>query len=89
MKVVDEITVDISTLAWTVNYRDAEPNIVWEEIQGVQVPFLSLEDLVKSKQTYREKDKWDLRMLAQVAGGPLPNSKSGCLGLLRRLLGGE
>lgn len=67
VKVADEITVDISTLAWTVTYAEAAPNIVWEEIEGVRIPFLSLQDLIRSKQTYRDKDRLDIQMLAQVS----------------------
>lgn len=51
VKVADEITVDISTLAWVVTYAEAAPNIIWEEIEGVRIPFLSLPDLIRSKQT--------------------------------------
>jgi hypothetical protein len=67
VKVADEITVDISTLAWVVTYAEAAPNIIWEEIDGVRIPFLSLSDLIRSKQTYRDKDRLDIQMLAQVS----------------------
>lgn len=85
VKVADEITVDISTLAWKVSYADAEPNIRWEEIEGVKIPFLGLEDLIRSKQTYREKDRLDIQMLVQVSeearrfSASLESPKRGCL----------
>jgi hypothetical protein len=34
-----------------VTYAEAAPNIIWEEIEGVRIPFLSLPDLIRSKQT--------------------------------------
>jgi uncharacterized protein (DUF1330 family) len=72
IKVADEVEVDISRRAWKVSYTEAAPHARHVDISGVTVPYLSLRDLIASKETYREQDRADLarlRMLADVEGG--------------------
>lgn len=64
VKVADEVEVDISTRAWRVTYADAIGTAREAVVEGVGIPFLSLESLIASKETYREQDASDrLRLL--------------------------
>ena len=64
VKVADEVEVDISTHAWKITYADAIGSANETVIQGVKIPFLSLDSLIASKETYREQDAADrLRLL--------------------------
>ena len=49
VKVADEVEVDVSTKAWTVTYAEAVGNAQTAVIEGVQIPYLSLQDLIRSK----------------------------------------
>ena len=59
----DDPRVDVLTVAWTVTFARAWPNRKVRRIDGVRVPFLSLADLKKSKQTGRAADAADLEHL--------------------------
>ena len=62
---LDEVEVDISTRAWKVTYADAAAKAKDVLIDGIKVPFLGLDDLIASKETYREQDAYDrVRLLA-------------------------
>ena len=64
VKVADEVEVDVSTHAWKVSYADAVGSARETVIEGVKIPFLSLDALIASKETYREQDAIDrLRLL--------------------------
>jgi hypothetical protein len=63
VKVADEVEVDISRKAWTVTYGEAVATAVETEIDGVRIRYLSLRDLIRSKETYREQDRADLLRL--------------------------
>jgi hypothetical protein len=67
VKVADEVEVDVSRRAWKVSYADAAPRVRTVEIGGVHVPYLSLNDLIASKETYRERDRADLEQLRLLA----------------------
>lgn len=60
VKVADAVEVDISKSAWSVSYEEAIGNVEFVALEGIRIPFLSLPDLIKSKETYREKDRLDL-----------------------------
>jgi uncharacterized protein (DUF1330 family) len=68
IKVADEVEVDVSRRAWKVSYADAAPRACRVEIDGVQVPFLSLPDLMASKETDRAQDQADLLRLRGLMG---------------------
>jgi hypothetical protein len=59
IKVADEVEVDISRRAWTVDYAEAEQDALVVDIEGVRVPYASLPALIRSKSTYREQDRAD------------------------------
>jgi predicted nucleotidyltransferase len=64
VKIADEVEVDVSTHAWKVTYADAIASAREVVVQGVKVPFLGLDSLIASKETYREQDAIDrLRLL--------------------------
>lgn len=60
VKIADEVEVDVSTRAWKVSYDEAAPTACQIEIDNVRVPYLSIDALIASKETYREKDQLDL-----------------------------
>src|SRR5262245_6896205 len=65
VKIADEVEVDVSTHAWKVTYADALPGAKEAVIGGIRVPFLGLEALIASKETYREQDAADrLKLLS-------------------------
>jgi len=66
VKIADEVEVDVSTSAWTVTYIDAEPNVQRMTIEGVDIPYLSLPDLIRSKSTYRDQDRIDVERLRKL-----------------------
>ncbi len=66
IKIADEVEVDVSTRAWTVTYAEAVPNALRAEVDGVTVPYLSLPDLIRSKQTHRDQDRVDVEMLRRL-----------------------
>jgi len=66
VKVADEVEVLISRRAWTVSYADAAGDAEQVEIDGVCVPFLSLRQLITSKETYRDQDGADLARLRGI-----------------------
>ncbi len=63
VRVNDEITVDLMTEASGVAFEDAEPQIEWEEIEGVRIPFASAKLMLRLKQSLREKDIIDRQFL--------------------------
>ena len=66
IKIADEVEVDVSTKAWTVTYAEAIGNAQTALIEGVQVPYLSLQDLIRSKQTYQDQDRADVERLRRL-----------------------
>src|SRR5881397_471381 len=66
VKIADEVEVDVSTRAWKVSYPQAVPNACEVVIDGVRVPYLGLDSLIASKETYREKDQLDLLQLRHL-----------------------
>ena len=66
VKVADEVEVDISKSAWTVSYADAIADAESIKIDGIRIPFVSLKQLIRSKETYREEDRGDLIRLRKI-----------------------
>ena len=66
VKIADEVEVDVSRQAWQVRYADAIVTAETVTIEGVRVPFLSLEKLIESKAIYREQDRADLVRLRDL-----------------------
>lgn len=62
----DSPRVEILTLAWSVRYRDAVRSAERFEVEGVEIPTLSLDDLIASKRTGRPQDTADLVVLEEI-----------------------
>jgi len=62
----DDPAVDIFHTLWGVNYASAAKNAVRIDVDGVAVPVLSLDDLIKSKQSGRPLDQADAEALQQI-----------------------
>lgn len=69
LKVADDIEVDFSVKAWTLDYAGAVADIKHSEIDGVDIPFLGIDALIKSKETMREIDQWDVKVLREIKKG--------------------
>ncbi len=67
VRVADEIIVDLMLKTCGISFSEARGEIVWEDIDGVSIPFASLSLLLKTKQTGREKDALDRLFLERKA----------------------
>ncbi|MBP9902587.1 MAG: hypothetical protein IT579_08430 [Verrucomicrobia subdivision 3 bacterium] len=68
VRICDEVVVDLMTLACGISYRDGESEIQVFTIDGVPIPFASAKLLLRTKQTFREKDAEDRMFLeAKIA----------------------
>jgi hypothetical protein len=56
VRVADEIVVDLMLSACGVTYDEALSDIELKVIDGVSIPFVSANMLLKMKQTYRDQD---------------------------------
>ena len=68
VRVADEVVVDLMGSACGINFKSAENQIEWHEIDGVKIPFASAELMLKTKQTLREKDEIDRLYLKRILG---------------------
>lgn len=68
VRVADEIVVDLMLSACGIGYSDAVDEVESVEIQGVAIPFASAKLLLRTKQTYRDKDIPDRIFLEQRLG---------------------
>lgn len=68
VRIADEIVVDLMLSACGVRYHDAVTEIESVVIQGVPIPFASAKLLLRTKQTYRDKDIPDRIFLEQKLG---------------------
>jgi hypothetical protein len=66
VKIADEVEVDVSTRAWKVTYEEAHHCALHRLIEGVAVPYLDLQTLIRSKSTHREQDRVDVERLRQI-----------------------
>ncbi len=62
----DDPRVDLLTLAWSVRYADAEPRILRVRIDGVEIPYVDIDTLIRSKQTGRLQDRADAETLEGI-----------------------
>ena len=67
VRINDEITIDLMGKACGIDYYTASSQIAWRELDGVMIPFASVELLWQTKQTYREKDALDRSFLREIA----------------------
>lgn len=69
VRVADEIVVDLMLSACGVTYKEAEGEIETKYLQGVAIPFASAKLLLRTKQTYRDKDIPDRLFLERKLKG--------------------
>ncbi len=62
----DQPRVDLLTLAWSVRYADAAPSIERFEVEGVEIPVVDIDTLIRTKQTGRLQDLADLENLERL-----------------------
>ena len=62
----DDPAVDIFWAGVDMNYRTAIPNALITDLDGVLVPVIGLDDLIKSKRTGRAQDTADIEALEQI-----------------------
>lgn len=62
----DMPNVDILTVAWSVRYGEAHKAASTFEVEGVEIPTASLDDLIRSKRTGRLQDAADIEVLEEI-----------------------
>ena len=68
VRVADEVVVDLMGSACGIDFKSAESQIEWHELDGVKIPFASAELMLKTEQTLREKDEIDRLYLTRILG---------------------
>jgi hypothetical protein len=68
VRIADKFVVDVAAEVWKLEWSE-----VWRRrrvvvIDDVEIPFLARTDLIKSKETYRERDRWDAEVLKAMQG---------------------
>jgi len=66
VRVFDEVTVDLMTMACGVAYDEAEKDILWHEVDGVRIPFANLDLMLKLKRSHRARDVEDREILERI-----------------------
>lgn len=67
----DQIRIDVHTQAWKLKDFDAcASRRLVKAFEGVRIPFLGLEDLIRSKDTDREQDRADVKALRRASRLP-------------------
>lgn len=65
VRVADEVLVDVMMAACGIEYAEASRDIEMITVKAVPIPFASPRLLLRTKQTYREKDALDRQFLEQ------------------------
>jgi len=73
----DDPAVDVFTVAWRVKYEDAVTRSSRIDVDGVEIPLISIDDLIETKRTGRLQDAADIEALEEIrrlraAAGELP-----------------
>jgi hypothetical protein len=69
VRIADTFVLDIAAEVWKLDWPGAWSRRRIAVVDGVEIPFLARSDLIRSKETYREKDRWDAEVL-QAMNGP-------------------
>ncbi len=62
----DDPRVDVLTVAAAVTFEAAWPRRQVRRVQGVRIPYLGLDDLIRSKRTGRHSDEADIEVLRGI-----------------------
>ncbi len=66
VRVADEVVVDLMTTACGITYAEAAQDAEIVTIDDVPIPFASAKTLLRTKQTYRDKDEIDRLFLQRL-----------------------
>ena len=66
IRINDEITIDVMPSIAGYSWDEMKSHIIRREIDGIAVPLLDLEGLLKTKQGLRPKDQQDARVLTEA-----------------------
>lgn len=66
VKILDEPELDVSLSAWSVSYDRAARNQQSVILDDVEIPFIGLDELIESKSTARDQDRWDISVLREI-----------------------
>lgn len=66
VRIVDEFVIDLLKRACDVTFEDAIKTAEYADVRGVLIPVASLDTMIKTKQSTRERDKEDLKYLLQL-----------------------
>jgi hypothetical protein len=66
IRVADRIVVDILFAVNGETYETLQPHVRVLELEGVAIPVLDIDGLLKAKTDYREKDVLDKAMLRRL-----------------------
>lgn len=69
VRIADEIVVDLIGSAAGVTFAELENSLEFGEVDGVSVPYPTPEQLLRTKQTVREKDVVDRQFLEALLRG--------------------
>ena len=67
--VADRIVIDILFAVNGETFESLQPHVRLVELEGVAIPVLDIDGLLKAKTDYREKDVLDKAMLWRLRGG--------------------
>jgi hypothetical protein len=62
----DDPAVDVFTVAWRIKYEDAIARSSVVDVNGVDIPLISIDDLIETKRTGRLQDAADIEQLEEV-----------------------
>jgi hypothetical protein len=68
VRIADRFVVDVASQVWKLEWEAAWQRRRIVSVGDVDIPILSRADLIASKQTYREQDRWDRGILASMQG---------------------
>ena len=68
VRVADEVVVDLMGSACGIDFKSAESQIEWHELDGIKIPFASADLMLKTKETLRDKDEIDRLYLKRILG---------------------
>lgn len=67
----DQIRIDVFTRPWGLDgFSECRKRALEVHFEGIRIPVLGVEDLIRSKETDRESDREDIEALRRIAGKP-------------------
>jgi len=68
VRINDVFVLDVASEVWKLEWGQAWKSRRVLRLGGISIPVVSRTDLIKSKLTYREQDKWDVAVLSTLQG---------------------